>query len=137
MCHLCLSTIREFEPCDPFVLQGGGYVRVDDELELKEPTRPAVMSEAPTGLSNAELYSVSLALSGGNVNSGTTQFFFNMRDNGFLDDQGFTVFGRVVEGTDVVDTIVAQERTESPIIAGEVSLPVEDVIMERVTRVVP
>jgi len=123
--------------CDPFVLQGGGYERVDGELVLKDPTRPTVVSEAPNGLTNAEVYSVALALRGGDPNSGSTQFFINLADNGFLDGQGFTVFAQVVEGTDVVDTIVAQDRTDSPILTGEVSLPVEDVIMQHVSRVAP
>jgi len=123
--------------CDPFVLQGGGYERVNGELVLKDPTRPNVASEASNGLTNADLYSVSLALRGGDPNSGSTQFFINLADNGFLDGQGFTVFAQVVEGTDVVDTIVAQDRTDSPILTGEVSLPVEDVIMQHVSRVVP
>ena len=65
--------------------------------------------------------------------SGTSQFFINLADNSFLDEQEFTVFGRVIEGTEVVDGIAAMERTDSPILP-EVSLPVEDVIMESVTR---
>ncbi len=119
--------------CDPFVLQGGGYVRLAGELVEREPTRDAVESEADNGLSNGEIYSVALALSGNNPDSGTSQFFINLADNSFLDGQGFTVFGRVIEGTDVVDGIVAMERTDSPILE-EVSFPVEDVIMEAVTR---
>jgi len=120
--------------CDPFVLQGGGYERVDGELELKEPTHPTIASEADNGLSNAELYSVALALSNNNPASGRVQFFINLDDNSFLDDLSFTVFGRVVAGRDVVDAIVAMPRTDSPIITGEVSLPAEDVIMTRVHR---
>ena len=123
--------------CQPFVLQGGGYKRVDGELELVEPTRDPVPSEADNGLSNGVVYSISLALTGGQSGSGTTEFFINLADNGFLDDQGFTVFGMVVAGTDVVDAIAAADRTDSPIIPGEVSLPVEDVIMQRVRRVSP
>jgi len=122
--------------CDPFVLQGGGFFRNDeDELEFREPTQPSVMSEAGNGLSNGLPLTVSLALTGMDVNSGTSQFFINLRNNGFLDDQGFTVFGRVVEGDEVVDAIVATERVESPILGGEVSLPVDDVVIERMIRV--
>jgi cyclophilin family peptidyl-prolyl cis-trans isomerase len=122
--------------CEPFVLQGGGYERVDGELEAVAPTRDPVPSEANNGLSNGVLYSVALALTSGDPDSGTTQFFINLsQDNSFLDNQGFTVFGQVVKGTDVIDAIAAMERTPSPIIPGEVSLPAEDVIMERVTRV--
>ncbi|MHC4697140.1 MAG: peptidylprolyl isomerase, partial [Planctomycetota bacterium] len=116
--------------CLPFVLQGGGFQRVEGELEEREPTRDPVESEADNGLSNGEVYSISLAVVGSDPNSGTTQLFINLADNSFLDEQGFTVFGRVIEGTDVVDDIAAMERTDSPILPGEVSLPVEDVIME-------
>ncbi len=123
--------------CEPFVLQGGGYKRVDGELKEVEPTRDPVPSEADNGLSNTEVYSVSLALTAGDPNSGTTQFFINLADNGFLDGRGFTVFAAVVDGTEVVDAIVAAETTDSPIIPGEVSLPVEDVIIEHVSRVGP
>ncbi len=120
--------------CSPFVLQGGGYERNGEEVVLREPTHDPAESEAGNGLTSAELYSLSLALSGGNTNSGTTQFFINLADNGFLDDQGFTTFGSVVDGTDVVDAIVAMEVTESPILGGEPSFPVEDVTIERMIR---
>jgi len=124
--------------CDPFVLQGGGYRRANGALELVPPTRPPVAKESEKSPSNGTLYSVALALSGGDSNSGTTQFFVNLNaNNASLDAQGFTVFGQVVEGTDVVDAIVAKPRVESTIISGEVSLPAEDVIMEQVTRVNP
>lgn len=122
--------------CEPFVLQGGGYKRVNGVLEAVAVPRDPVPSEADNGLSNGVLYSVALALNGGDPNSGTTEFFINLSpDNSFLDDQGFTVFGQVVEGTNIVDDIAAMETIASPIIPGEVSLPAEDVIMERVTRV--
>jgi len=127
----------EPDECEPFVLQGGGYRRVDDELELVDPTRPSVESEADNGLSNGTLYSLSLALRAGDPDSGDTQFFINLADNSFLNEQDFTVFGQVVEGTDIVDAIAAMERVASPVIPGEVSLPVEDVIIEKVQRVEP
>jgi len=121
--------------CEPFVLQGGGYERMNGEIVERIPTRDPVASEADNGLSNVVRYSVALALRGGDVDSGATQFFINVgEDNSTLDDQGFTAFGMVVEGTDVIDAIVAGERTDSPIIPGEQSLPVNDVVMERVRR---
>ena len=117
----------------PFVLQGGGYRRVDGELELQVPARDPVPSEAGNGLTNGEGYSISLALSA-TPDTGSAQFFINLDDNGFLDEQEFTVFGRVIEGTDAVDAIAALETVDSPVLPGEVSLPAEDVIMERITR---
>jgi len=122
---------------EPFVLQGGGFKRVDGELEGVEAPRDPVPSEADNGLSNSVMHSVALALFGGDADSGTTQFFINLGDNSHLDEQNFTVFGLVVDGFEVLDAIVGTERTDNPIIPGEVSLPVEDVIMEHVTRVGP
>lgn len=123
------------EDCDPFVIQGGGFERDGDELVPVEPTRNPVTSEADNGLSNGELYSVALALSGGNRNSGTTQFFINLdEDNATLDAQGFTVFGRVVAGQDVVDEIARVETAVSDIIPREQSQPVDDVVIVRALR---
>jgi cyclophilin family peptidyl-prolyl cis-trans isomerase len=120
--------------CDPFVIQGGGYQRVGEEVEPVEATRDPVNAESDNGLSNGTIYSVALALGGGDPDSGTTQFFVNLDDNSFLDNQDFTVFGLVVEGTATIDAIAAVETTDSPILTGEASLPVEDVVIERVTR---
>ncbi len=128
---------RETEVCEPFVLQGGGYRRVAEDLEPEKATRDPVASEAENGLTNGVPYSVSLAFTGGDPESGTTQFFINLADNGVLDDQSFTVFGSVSAGREIVDAIAATERTDSPIVPGEVSLPVEDVIIERMSRVNP
>lgn len=126
------------EPCEPFVIQGGGFERVGEELELREPTRDPIMREDRNGLSNGTLYSVALALTGGDPNSGQTQFFINLdEDNGFLDDQGFTVFAQVVEGTEIVDAITALPTTDSPFLPGEMSLPVDDVVIERMRRADP
>jgi cyclophilin family peptidyl-prolyl cis-trans isomerase len=129
---------EEEEPdCVPFVLQGGGFERVDGELTAREPTRAPVPSEAENGLSNGEVYSVALALVDDDPQSGTTQFFINLSpENDFLDKR-FTVFGRVVEGTGVVDTIIAMERTENPLLPGETSLPVEDVVILSIRRGTP
>lgn len=122
------------DECEPFVIQAGGYQRVDGEIKAVTPTRRPVESEADNGLSNGTLYSVALALSGGDSDSGTTQFFINLSaDNDSLDDE-FTVFGLVLNGRAVVDRIVRVETEASPILNGEVSLPVEDVIIERMTR---
>jgi len=130
----CLSS-ASLDACEPFVLQGGGFARVDGELTLQEPTRDPIESESGNGLTNGERFSVSMALTGGDVDSAETQFFINLADNAFLDDQGFTVFGRVVEGMDVIEAIFAVAREENPLgPSGEVSLPSEDVIMQRVVR---
>lgn len=132
-------TLPDAETCDPFVIQGGGVERIDGELELKEPTREPVVSEADNGLSNGVLYSVSLALTASGPDSGTTQFFVNLsEENATLNGQSFTVFAMVVEGTDVVDAILNVDTVENPFAPpGEVSLPAEDVVIERMSRVEP
>ena len=125
--------------CVPAILQGGGYRRVDGELELQEPTRDPVVSEAAEGQTSLARYEVSLALGGDDSDSGTSQFFISLReDNEFFGVEDFTVFGLVVGGTDVIDTIAGVETEENPVIpTGEVSLPVEDVIILQATRILP
>jgi peptidyl-prolyl cis-trans isomerase A (cyclophilin A) len=84
-----------------FMVQTGGY-----KPDLTEkPTRPPIPLEAGNGLSNLR-GSVAMARTG-NPNSATSQFFINVVDNLRLDDYGggYAVFGKVVEGMEVVDQI--------------------------------
>jgi len=89
---------------DGFMIQAGGYT-----VDLKgKPTKPPVVSESQNGLKN-ETYSVAMARTG-NPNSATAQFFINVVDNTGLDYPGqdgfgYTVFGKVVKGQEVVDKI--------------------------------
>lgn len=91
---------------DGFMIQGGGYTP-----ELREkPTRPPVALEAGNGLRN-DRGTIAMARTA-NPNSATAQFFINLKDNPSLnapqpDGYGYTVFGRVVQGLDVVDRIRA------------------------------
>jgi cyclophilin family peptidyl-prolyl cis-trans isomerase len=91
-----------------FMIQAGG---VTQEFEGK-PLRPPVVNEANNGLSNKR-GTIAMARTS-EVNSATAQFFINLKDNGFLDFKsatpegyGYCVFGKVVEGMDVVDKIAA------------------------------
>ena len=94
---------------DNFMIQGGGFTR---ELRQK-PTRPAIANEAKNGLSNTR-GTLAMARTG-DPNSATAQFFINVVDNPRLDftseangaTWGYTVFGKVVSGLDVVDKIKA------------------------------
>ncbi len=111
-----------------FVIQGGGFTA---GLVRREP-RPPINSEAGNGLSNVRA-TVSMALVGGDANSGTSQWFVNLSDqNTFLDDQSFTVFARVIEGMDVVDRIAAVEVTTRN---GFDDVPVTDIVVRDVVRV--
>jgi peptidyl-prolyl cis-trans isomerase B (cyclophilin B) len=91
-----------------FMIQGGGY----DQMYEKKPVRAPIQNEADNGLQNKR-GTVAMARTG-DPHSATAQWFVNVVDNGFLDhkakDQqgwGYTVFGRVIEGMDVVDKIKA------------------------------
>ena len=86
-----------------FVIQGGGFT---PEM-VKKATRAPIKNEADNGLKNRR-GTLSLARTQ-DVNSATSQFFINLQDNAALDHRpgnfGYAVFGKVVKGMDVVDTI--------------------------------
>lgn len=86
-----------------FVLQGGG---MDENMREKKTGKP-IKNEADNGLKNKR-GSLSMARTQA-VDSATSQFFINLRDNAFLDhgarDFGYAVFAQVVEGEDVMDAI--------------------------------
>jgi len=91
---------------DGFMIQGGGF---SADYQRKD-TLPAIENEADNGLKNVR-YSVAMARTR-DPHSATAQFFINTTDNPFLDHKskdpagwGYTVFGMVVEGQDVVDKI--------------------------------
>lgn len=112
-----------------FMIQGGGLTQ-----EMKEKkTRPAIRNEADNGLLN-DKYSIAMARTD-DPHSATAQFFINTKDNAFLDHKtpsgggwGYCVFGRVIEGVDVVDAI---ERVPTRNVGFHENVPVEPVIIER------
>jgi len=90
---------------DNFMIQGGGM-----SADLKEkPTQPPIALESRNGLTN-QRGTVAMARTN-DPNSATAQFFINVKDNDFLnqaqsrDGNGYTVFGKVVDGMDIVDRI--------------------------------
>lgn len=88
-----------------FVLQGGGFT-----ADMKEKqTRPPIKNEAGNGLKN-ERGTLSMARTQ-EINSATSQFFINLKDNAFLDhgarDFGYAVFAKVTDGMEVVDRIAS------------------------------
>ncbi len=90
---------------DGFVAQGGG---VDTDYQPRAGRAP-VINEAAAGESNSR-GTIAMARTS-DPNSATSQFFINLRDNTALDaragEAGYTVFGRVVDGMDVVDAMAA------------------------------
>jgi cyclophilin family peptidyl-prolyl cis-trans isomerase len=111
-----------------FMIQGGG---MEADMSQKE-TRAPIKNEADNGESNRR---GTLAMARTmDINSATAQFFINLRDNDFLDhgtrDFGYAVFGKVVEGMDVVDAIAAVPTGNK---AGHQDVPVETVTIVEVT----
>lgn len=91
---------------DGFMIQGGGFTK---DFKQK-PTNAAIQNEADNGLKNLR-GTLAMARTS-DVNSATAQFFINVVDNNFLDfraknprEYGYSVFGEVTEGMDVVDKI--------------------------------
>jgi peptidyl-prolyl cis-trans isomerase B (cyclophilin B) len=112
---------------DGFMIQGGGF-----EPGMKQkPTNDPIENEAKNGLKN-EPYSVAMARTSA-PHSASAQFFINIKNNSFLDypgqdGWGYCVFGKVVEGTDVVDKIKSVKTTRSGMFA---DVPVENVVIEK------
>ena len=114
-----------------FMVQGGG---MSADMSQK-PTRAPVPIESKNGLKN-DVGSVAMARTS-DPNSATAQFFINVANNGFLnypgqDGYGYTVFGKVVDGMDVVNKIVASPTASR---GGNRDVPVKPVLIESVTLV--
>ena len=90
---------------DNFMIQGGGFT----EAMKKKETKPGIENEWDNGLTNQN-GTIAMARLGGQPNSATSQFFINVKDNPFLskrqqDGAGYAVFGQVIGGMDVVESI--------------------------------
>ena len=116
-----------------FMIQGGGF-----EPGMKQrPTDAPIRNEANNGLKNKH-YTLAMARTS-DPHSATAQFFINTTDNAFLDFRaenaqgwGYAVFGRVVEGTEVVDQI---EKVRTGRKGMHDDVPLEDVRIERAVEV--
>ena len=116
-----------------FMLQGGGF---DADMQQK-PTAATIQNEANNGLKNKR-YTLAMARTSA-PHSASSQFFINTVDNGFLDftaetaqGWGYAVFGRVVEGTEVVDAI---EKVRTGNKAGHADVPLEAVTIVRAVEI--
>ena len=115
-----------------FVIQGGGY-----DVNLKEKkTRAPIKNEAANGLKNER---GTLAMARTSVpDSATSQFYINVRDNHSLDYRdpsvrgiGYCVFGKVIEGMDVVDKI---RKVPTTTVNGMANVPVTPVVIQSIRR---
>lgn len=113
-----------------FMIQGGG---MDSKL-VKKTTRPPIDNEAKNGLKNKR-GTIAMARTN-DPHSASSQFFINVVDNDFLNHTsesangwGYCVFGKVIEGMDIVDKI-KQVKTETR--SGYQNVPTENVLIEKV-----
>ena len=118
---------------DGFMVQGGGFTR---DMKQK-PTQPTIKNESTNGLKN-DNYTVAMARTGVR-DSATSQFFINVKDNDFLNYSGenpqgwgYAVFGKVVEGKDIVDKI---RKVATGNAAGHQNVPTQAVVIEKAERV--
>lgn len=116
-----------------FMIQGGGF---DTDMNQK-PTDAEIKNEADNMLDNNK-YTIAMARTSA-PHSASSQFFINVADNDFLNftapngsGWGYCVFGKVVEGMDVVDKIKQVATTRRH---GHQDVPVENVVIEKATRV--
>jgi peptidyl-prolyl cis-trans isomerase B (cyclophilin B) len=119
---------------DSFMIQGGGF---DTDMNQKADTAAPVDNEADNGLKN-DFGTVAMARTM-EPHSATAQFFLNVKDNDFLNHTGknmqgwgYTVFGKVTEGSDVMDKIRAVPTGSK---GGHQDVPLDPVIIESVTIV--
>jgi peptidyl-prolyl cis-trans isomerase B (cyclophilin B) len=118
---------------DGFMVQGGGF---DKDMKQK-PVQAPIKNEASNGLKN-ENYTVAMARTGVR-DSATSQFFINVKDNEFLNytgenpqGWGYAVFGKVVEGKDVVDKM---KKAATGNTGGHQNVPSTPIVIEKAERV--
>lgn len=116
-----------------FMIQGGGF----DSSISQKGTKEEIKNEADNGLSN-DNHTIAMARTSA-PHSASSQFFINVANNEFLNHTaptgsgwGYCVFGKVIDGMDVVDKI-KQVATAS--LKGHQDVPTNNVIIERATRV--
>ncbi len=118
-----------------FVIQGGGFT----PDMIQKAVAPPIKNEAGNGLKNMK-YTLSMARTPA-VDSATSQFFINVKDNPNLDHRdntqagfGYAVFGKVVDGTEVIDKIKTVKTTTK---GAHNDVPVKPVIIESIRRHIP
>jgi peptidyl-prolyl cis-trans isomerase B (cyclophilin B) len=114
---------------DEFMIQGGGF----EPGMIQKKTRAPIANEAGNGLKN-DKYTIAMARTS-DPHSATGQFFINVKDNDFLNYKsptaqgyGYCVFGKVVEGMEVVDKI---KKVKTGTRSGHQDVPVENAILEK------
>jgi cyclophilin family peptidyl-prolyl cis-trans isomerase len=116
---------------DGFMIQGGGFTKSMNQ----KPTREPIRNEAMNGLKN-ERGTIAMARTM-IVDSATSQFFINLVDNAFLDFSsptpqgfGYAVFGKVVDGMNVVDSIA---KVKTGFSGPHQNVPEEAIVIRKIT----
>jgi len=114
---------------DGFMIQGGGF---DKDMNQKQTNEP-IKNEAENGLKN-EMYTIAMARTSV-PDSATSQFFINVGNNDFLDypgqdGAGYCVFGKVIEGQDVIEKMKA---TKTGTTNGHQDVPSEVILIEDIS----
>ncbi len=111
-----------------FMIQGGGFTNAQDRKKTLSP----IKNEADNGLKN-DRGTIAMARTQ-DPHSATAQFFINLKNNDFLNHTrktlngwGYTVFGRVIEGMDIVNKIANVKTTRT---AGQQNIPVDPIYIE-------
>lgn len=114
---------------DNFIIQGGGF----EPGMIQKTTRPPIKNEAEQGMRN-ERGTIAMARVADEVDSATSQFFINTRDNDALNhagkyQPGYCAFGRVLEGMEVVERI---EGVVTRTVGDHQYVPMQDIIVQQV-----
>lgn len=116
---------------DGFMIQGGGFTKAMNQ----KPTREPIRNEAMNGLKN-ERGTIAMARTM-IVDSATSQFFINLVDNAFLDFSsptpqgfGYAVFGKVIDGMNVVDSIA---KVKTGFSGPHQNVPEEPIVIKKIT----
>jgi peptidyl-prolyl cis-trans isomerase A (cyclophilin A) len=118
-----------------FMIQGGG---MDEQMTDKSDDKQTIKNESDNGLKNAR-GTIAMARKG-DPNSGSCQFYLNVKDNASLDGgrapMGYTVFGKVIDGMDTVDKIVMVPSATKRAPDGKVyeNMPVKPVVIKSAKR---
>ena len=118
---------------DSFMIQGGGFEPGMKQKSGRAPIEHEGVTTSAAGLKNT-LYTVAMARTN-DPHSGSSQFFVNVTDNAFLDFKapngnswGYTVFGKVSDGKDVLEKI---KNVKTSTIGGHQNVPVDDVVVSK------
>jgi peptidyl-prolyl cis-trans isomerase A (cyclophilin A) len=120
---------------EDFMIQGGGFALLEDGKIKQKETKAPIQNEAKNGLKN-DRGTIAMARTG-DPHSATAQFFINHKDNSNLDypsfdGWGYAVFGKVVEGMDVIDKIAAVETGKKVLTTKSGDAPMGDVPSETI-----